>query len=103
MLRAVTEQGVVPHMYLSGEMDLDCADSLRTAVTEAVRGAEMVVIDFGKVDFIDSSGTGIFVRLCLDLKSQGIAVHAANLSAAVADVFAMLRVRDLVGDEAFTD
>ena len=103
MLRAVTEQGVVPHMYLFGEMDLNCADSLRDAVNDAARGAELLIVDFSEVDFIDSSGTGIFVRLCLDLQSQGIILRAANLSPAVADVFAMLRVRDLVGEAVFAD
>jgi len=103
MLRTSVTQGPVPTVFLTGEMDLDCADVLREAVAEATRGAETVVLDFSGVSFIDSSGTGIFVRLCLDLKSQGTPLVARNLTPAVRGVFDMLRVRDLVGEEVFPD
>jgi anti-anti-sigma factor len=103
MLRTSIAQGPAPTIYLAGEMDLDCADTLREVVTEAARGAQMIALDFGDVAFIDSSGTGIFVRLCLDLKSQGTPLVARNLSPAVRGVFEMLRVRDLVGDDVFPD
>ena len=101
MLRTSIAQGPAPTVYLAGEMDLDCADTLREAVGEAARGAQMVVLDFGGVEFIDSSGTGIFVRLCLDMKSQGTPVVARNLTPAVRGVFDMLRVRELVGEDVF--
>jgi anti-anti-sigma factor len=101
MLRTVTEQGVVPEVFLSGEMDLDCAESLRAAVAAAARGAEVVFMDLAGVSFVDSSGTGVFVRICIDMSAQGVRVRARNLSPAVADVFAMLKVHDLVGDEVF--
>jgi anti-anti-sigma factor len=103
MLRTSIAQGPAPTVYLAGEMDLDCADSLRESVSEAALGAQMVTLDFAGVEFIDSSGTGIFVRLALDLKSQGTPLVARNLSPAVRGVFDMLRVRELVGDEVFPD
>ncbi len=103
MLRTSVAQGPAPTVYLAGEMDLDCADTLREAVTDAAKGAELVALDFANVEFIDSSGTGIFVRLCLDLKSQGTPLVARNLSPAVRGVFDMLRVRELVGDDVFPD
>ena len=95
MLRTSIAQGPAPTVYLAGEMDLDCADSLREAVTEAARGAQMVALDFAGVEFIDSSGTGIFVRLALDLKSQGTPLVARNLSPAVRG-----RVRHAAGARA---
>ena len=103
MLRTSIAQGPAPTVYLAGEMDLDCADALREAVNQAATGAQMVALDFTNVEFIDSSGTGIFVRLCLDLKSQGMPIVARNLSPAVRGVFDMLRVRELVGEEVFPD
>jgi len=101
MLRTSITQGPAPVVFLAGEMDLDCADTLRAAVAEAARGAQTVVLDFAGVEFIDSSGTGIFVRLSLDMKSQGTPLVARNLSPAVRGVFEMLRVRELVGDDVF--
>jgi anti-sigma B factor antagonist len=103
MLQTTTAPGPAPTIYLVGEMDLDCADLLREAVADAARGAEMVVLDFDRVGFIDSSGTGIFVRICLDMKSQGTPLLARRLSPAVRGIFDMLRVRDLVGEEVFCD
>ena len=103
MLQTTTAPGPAPTIYLVGEMDLDCADLLREAVADAARGAEMVVLDFDRVEFIDSSGTGIFVRICLDMKSQGTPLLARRLSPAVRGIFDMLRVRDLVGEEVFCD
>ncbi len=103
MLQTTTAPGPAPTIYLVGEMDLDCADLLREAVADAARGAEMVVLDFDRVGFIDSSGTGIFVRICLDMKSQGTPLLARRLSPVVRGIFDMLRVRDLVGEEVFCD
>jgi anti-anti-sigma regulatory factor len=85
MLRTSIAQGPAPTVYLAGEMDLDCADTLREAVTEAALGAQMVALDFA------------------NLKSQGTPIVARNLSPAVRGVFDMLRVRELVGDEVFPD
>ncbi len=99
MLQTSIVPGPAPTIFLAGEMDLDCADGLRSAVAGAARGAQAVTLDFSGVEFIDSSGTGIFVRLCLDLKSQGVPVVARNLTAPVHGVFEMLRVRELVGED----
>jgi anti-anti-sigma factor len=97
-MRVDDADGVI---YLEGEMDLDCADDLREAVGTLAMSRRQVVLDFGGVTFIDSSGTGIFVRLCLDQQAEGIAVRARELSPAVNSVFEMLKVRMLVGDEVF--
>ena len=88
-------------IYLEGDMDLDCADGLRDAVGALSASRDQVVLDFAGVTFIDSSGTGIFVHLCLDQQAEGVAVRARNLSAAVSSVFDMLKVRMLVGEEVF--
>jgi len=103
MLTARLEQEAVPTIYLAGEMDLDCADLLRETVEGAADGAEQVVLDFADVTFIDSSGTGIFVRLCLDLQVSGTGLRARHIPPVVADVFEMLKVQALVGEETFLD
>lgn len=103
MLTARLEHEAHPTIYLSGEMDLDCADLLRETVDRAVDGTDQVVLDFDGVTFIDSSGTGIFVRLCLDLQVTGVKLRARNLPPVVAQVFDMLKVHALVGEETFLD
>ncbi len=103
MLHTRVDKGVAPIVYLEGEVDLDCTETLRWVVSDAVRGSDQAVLDFAGVRFIDSSGAGIFVRLCLDLRAQGIQLRARSLSPAVEDVFAMLKVRELVGEGAFIE
>lgn len=101
MLTLRSEHEPEPVIYLAGEMDLECADHLRQAVMGAADGAERVILDFSDVTFIDSSGTGIFVRLCLDLQVSGVALRARSLPQAVRQVFDMLKVEALVGEEIF--
>ena len=103
MLHTRVEKGEIPIIYLEGEIDLDSVETFRWAISDAMRGATEAVIDFSGVTFIDSSGTGLLVRLCLDYKSQGVQLRLANIPPVVADVFAMLKVRSLVGDDAFLD
>jgi len=103
MLHTTVDKEPEPTVHLQGEMDLDCAETLRWAVGEATATADHVTLDFGGVKFIDSSGTGIFVRLCLDLQQRGVKLRVHDLTPAVAQVFDMLRVRELVGEEVFAD
>lgn len=103
MLTLHLEHEPGPVIYLAGEMDLECADQLRETVMQAADGAEQVVLDFSEVTFIDSSGTGIFVRLCLDLQVAGVALRARSLPPVVRQVFDMLKVQALVGEETFVD
>lgn len=101
MLHTRVEPGESPIIYLEGEIDLDSVETFRWAVSDAIRGASQAVIDFSGVTFIDSSGTGLLVRFCLDYKAQGLQLRLRNIPPVVDDVFSMLKVRALVGDEAF--
>ena len=103
MLHTRVEPGESPIIYLEGEIDLDSVETFRWAVSDAIRGASQAVIDFSGVTFIDSSGTGLLVRFCLDYKAQGLQLRLRNIPPVVDDVFSMLKVRALVGDEAFLD
>ena len=101
MLHTRVEQDEVPIIFLSGEVDLDSAETFSWVVGETVKGVAEAIVDFAGVSFIDSSGTGLLVRLCLDLKAQGVLLRLRNIPPVVDDVFYMLKVRTLVGDEAF--
>ena len=102
MLQTTIDWEPEPTVHLLGEMDLDCAETLRRAVNEAAVDAERVFLDFSGVSFIDSSGTGSFVRLCLDMQQRGVELRVLNLTPPVSQVFDMLRVSELVGEEVFS-
>ena len=103
MLHTRVETGDIPVIYLEGEIDLDSVETFRWVVSDAMRGVSQVVVDFTGVTFIDSSGTGLLVRFCLDYKAQGVQLQLRNIPPVVDDVFTMLKVRTLVGDEAVLD
>jgi anti-anti-sigma factor len=103
MLHTRVESGDTPVIHLEGEIDLDSVETFRWAVTDALRGATEAILDFSHVTFIDSSGTGLLVRFCLDYKAQGVQLRLRDIPPMVDDVFKMLKVRALVGDEAFLD
>lgn len=50
------------YLYLKGEIDHHTAPALRESVDEAIlinESSKVVVLDFGGVDFMDSSGVGL--------------------------------------------
>ena len=103
MLHTRIEPGEIPVIHLEGEIDLDSVETFRWVISDAIRGASDAVVDFSGVTFIDSSGTGLLVRFCLDYKAQGVQLRLRNIPPVVDDVFSMLKVRALVGDDAFLD
>jgi len=103
MLHTTVEEGETPVIHLEGEIDLDSAETFRWVIGDVTRKAREVILDFAEVTFIDSSGTGLLVRTTLDLRAHGTALRLRRISAPVADVFTMLKVRQLIGDEAFID
>jgi anti-anti-sigma factor len=103
MLHTRVEAGVIPVVYLSGEIDLDSAETFRWVVGESLKGVDEAIIDLAGVKFIDSSGTGLLVRLTLDFRAQGNELRIRHVPPPVAEVFAMMKVRQLIGDQAFID
>jgi len=103
MLHTRVEQGERPVIYLEGEIDLDSVETFRWVVDDAARGRRHAVLDFSGVTFIDSSGTGLLVRSCIDHKANGVQLLLRNVPPVVDEVFEMLKVRTLIGDEAFLD
>jgi anti-sigma B factor antagonist len=66
-------------LVLTGELDLDSAPSLLTAVVgELEAGAREVVVDLTHLSFIDSSGLGTLVGCWRRAKNAGAELIVAN-------------------------
>jgi anti-sigma B factor antagonist len=64
-----------PVIQAEGEVDLGSVDSLRAAASDVVRlKPEMVIFDFRKVTYIDSSGLGILVATRKQLGNSAASV-----------------------------
>ena len=84
--------------YLSGEIDHHSAAELRSTIDEAVEHAypEVLVLDFGGVTFMDSSGIGLVMgrwKLMRDISGR---VVIENAPKAIKKVMKMSGIEKLI-------
>ena len=88
-------------LTLSGEIDYETAQDLRTAVTSALAGrVDTLVINLAGVVFLDSTGIGTLVvakRIC---HGMGVTVHLRQPSPFIVQLFSVLGVTDILGVRA---
>ena len=70
------------YAYLAGEIDHDAAQALRLALDDALvsRGPRTLVLDFGGVGFMDSSGIGLIMGRYKLMDSMGGSVRVEHAS-----------------------
>ena len=87
--------GDVLYAYLAGEIDHDAAQSLRIQLDDALvsRAPQTMILDFGGVGFMDSSGVGLILGRQRSARTLGILADAAEVAGAPADYVAELRSR----------
>lgn len=84
----VTEEEGRVTALLSGEIDHHNAPELRTEIDNALERVrpEELVIDFGEVTFMDSSGIGLVMGRCRLMKDMGGRVIVNNTPAQIKKV-----------------
>ena len=87
--------------YISGEIDHHNAAALRNEIDEAVESAypEVLVLDFGAVTFMDSSGIGLVMgryKLMRDLRGR---VMIENAPRTIKKVMRMAGIEKLLSEE----
>ncbi len=90
--------GEVTTAYLSGELDHHSAAQIRQAIDEEVtlRGTRLLVLDFGALEFMDSSGIGLVMGRYQLMKSLGGEVQVASLPAYLAKVMKLAGLEQIV-------
>ena len=90
---------------LAGEVDGSAAAILTAAYQEAVTGhdgpVETVVLDFGAVDYINSTGIALIVSVLARARAERRKVVACGLSAHYREIFDITRLSDFI--ELFPD
>ncbi|MEV7596021.1 STAS domain-containing protein [Kitasatospora sp. NPDC089797] len=87
---AVDRVGPVRIVALSGELDHDTADGLRTALGAPFDdGVQRLVVDLADLRFCDSTGLNILLRARLGAESAGLRLELAGPGALVARLFAV--------------
>ena len=63
--------GPEARLAAEGEIDLSTVGELREAVLRAADGAERVLLDLTRLDFIDTTGLGCLLELRSTLQARG--------------------------------
>jgi anti-sigma B factor antagonist len=86
---------------LSGECDLEVREELTATLLAAVDRSPIVVVDLGKLDFLDSSGVHGLITAHHAAKASGRKLFVVNPTGAVATVLDVTGVGALLSPPAF--
>ncbi len=82
-------------LAMRGDVDVAADEVLSAAYTEAAAaGATRVVLDFGNVDYINSTGIALIVRLLAEARRDHREVIALGLSEHYREIFRITRLSD---------
>lgn len=81
-------KGEVVTAYLSGEIDHHSAADMREIIDNAIDGnmPAVLILDFGGVSFMDSSGIGLVMGRYKNLQKTGAKLHITGASSQIAKV-----------------
>ena len=82
-------------LAMRGDVDIAADEVLAAAYAEAAAtGATRVVLDFGAVDYINSTGIALIVRLLAEARRDHREVIALGLSDHYREIFRITRLSD---------
>ena len=86
-------------VVVSGEVDVSNADSLRSAIDEALAadGVQAVDVDMADAPYIDSTGIGVLVGAAHRADEAGKALRVVRAQDNVSRIFGMLGVDEIIG------
>ena len=87
--------GDVLYAYLAGEIDHDAAQSLRIQLDDALvsRAPQTMILDFGGVGFMDSSGVGLILGRQLSARTLGTTLQIQHAPAQLRRVLQLAGIR----------
>ncbi|HMF84314.1 MAG TPA: STAS domain-containing protein [Acidimicrobiia bacterium] len=95
---SVREDSDIPIVVVEGEVDVATAPSLRDELYRLIEdGAGRVVVDLSAMDFIDSTGLGVFVGALKRARERGGGIELRGLKPSARKVFEITGL-----DSAFT-
>jgi anti-sigma B factor antagonist len=85
----------VARLVMRGDVDIAADQTLADAYgAAAAAGAHRVVLDFGRVDYINSTGIALIVRLLAEARRDHRDVVAEGLSDHYREIFRITRLSD---------
>jgi len=82
---------------LSGQIDRDAMEPLTAAYEQAtIDNPQTILLDFGDVDYINSTGIALIVGLLGRARAEGRAVQACGLTPHYTHIFEITRLSDFI-------
>lgn len=101
LLKVKTEiANEVATLHFDGVLDISTVESIQTSVSKLIDIHE-VNLDFDKVTFVDSTGIGTISKILRRLNSEGVTATIRNIPAVVFEVFEILGLPEIFGEEVF--
>ncbi|MCQ4086200.1 STAS domain-containing protein [Saccharibacillus sp. JS10] len=94
-----TEEEAV--VVFEGDLDIESGEVLEEDILPVVSEYPHVRLDFSEVYFVDSSGIGLIIRTVDELREGGRLVNIQNVRPEVMEVFDLLQIRDILGEDIF--
>ena len=92
----ISNRGDTAVLHLKGTVTRASHDALETAFREASQQATRLVLDFGEVEYINSTGIAVIVGLLAMARAEEIEVGAYGLSTHYREVFQITRLSDFM-------
>jgi len=86
-----------------GDLDIEVAELMETEIIPALQTYTNIEFDFQEVPFVDSTGIGLLLNLIETVKKNGLDVQVKikNVQPLVKDVFDMLQLDKILGENVF--
>ena len=80
---------------LKGQLNMACAGEVRTQLLKIIeQGSHKLVMDFGAVEFVDSSGLSVVISAYKQIASKAGKMVLSNLPKNVQGLFALTRMNE---------
>jgi anti-anti-sigma factor len=83
-------------VHLDGRFDFGARKDFKDAVEQATQGGAPIVLDLGKVTFVDSSALGLLVICHQNLKSKNIPFYLVNPQTYVKQVLDLANIGKMI-------
>jgi len=92
----VTKEEEKTTVFLSGTIDIPSAENLKQSLNELLNdGLKELIIDFGEVDSIGSSGIGALLLTHKEYTSRNIKFSIVNLNKEITALFKIIKLDKL--------
>lgn len=78
------------------KLDMSTTAEFKESMSQAVAGETEVVLDMGKVQFVDSSGLGTLLSLLRDVSSRGGDLKLSQVQKRVRAMFELVRMHRIL-------